>query len=92
MSDPALAKQLVRQLNGYGSKKGADAKQTAAIVDKYIMSSPRAQQLAIELEKDYKKRYELATAGSLPQSDTDDLGFVPLSSGKGSDDVDSLFD
>ena len=92
VSDPALAKQLVRQLNGYGSKKGADAKQTAAIVDKYIMSSPRAQQLAIELEKDYKKRYELATAGSLPQSDTDDLGFVPLSSGKGSDDVDSLFD
>lgn len=92
VSDPALAKQLVRQLNGNGSKKGADAKQTAAIVDKYIMSSPRAQQLAIELEKDYKKRYELATAGSLPQSDTDDLGFVPLSSGKGSDDVDSLFD
>lgn len=91
-TDPSLAKQLSRQLNGFAGKKGADAKQTAAIVDKYIMSSPRAQQLAIELEKDYKKRYELANAGSLPQSDTDDLGFVPLSSGKGSDDVDSLFD
>lgn len=91
-SDPALAKQLRKQLIGYGGKKGADAKQTAAIVDKYIMSSPRAQQLAIELEKDYKKRYELATGGSLLQNGTDDLGFVPSSPEEGSADVDSLFD
>lgn len=91
-SDPALAKQLTRQINGFAGKKGADAKQTAAIVDKYIMSSPRAQQLAIELENDYKKRYELATGGSLSQDGTDDLGFVPSSSGKESVDVDSLFD
>ncbi|EGN00270.1 hypothetical protein HMPREF1017_00796 [Bacteroides ovatus 3_8_47FAA] len=62
---------MSRQLNGYAGKKGADAKQTAAVVDKYIMRSPRAQQLAIELEKDYKKRYELATNGSLPQTDED---------------------
>lgn len=70
-TDPALAKQLSRQLNGYAGKKGADAKQTAAVVDKYIMRSPRAQQLAIELEKDYKKRYELATNGALPQTEED---------------------
>ncbi|MDD3037159.1 hypothetical protein [Bacteroides sp.] len=70
-SNPALAKQLSKQLNGLNGKKGADAKQTAAIVDKYIMSSPRAQQLAIELEKDYKKRYELATNESLPQEEDD---------------------
>lgn len=70
-SDPALAKQLTRQLNGFAGKKGADAKQTAAIVDKYIMNSPSAQELAIELEKDYKKRYELATNGALPQTGDD---------------------
>lgn len=90
--DPSLAKQLSRQLNGYGGKKGADAKQTAALVDKYIMRSPRAQQLAIELENDYKKRHELAIGGALPQDDADDLGFVPSSAEKGSVDVDSLFD
>lgn len=70
-SDPALAKQLTRQLNGFAGKKGADAKQTAAIVDKYIMNSPSAQELAIELEKDYKKRYELAANGALPQTEED---------------------
>lgn len=92
VSAPELAKQLTKQINGFYGKKGADAKQTAAIVDKYIMSSPRAQQLAIELEKDYKKRYELATGGLLPQDGTDDLGFIPSSSEKESVDVDSLFD
>lgn len=91
--DAKLAKEFYKSVNGGYGKKSADAKQTAALVDKYIMRSPRAQQLAIELEKDYKRRYELATDGSLTQNETDDLGFTPLSTGNSSNvDVDSLFD
>lgn len=91
--DAKLAKEFNKTLNGGYGKKGSDAKQTAALVDKYIMRSPRAQQMAVELEKDYKKRYELAANGSSPQDGSDDLGFTPSSAGNGSSvDVDSLFD
>lgn len=69
--DAKLAKEFDKALNGGYGKKSADAKQTAALVDKHIMRSPRAQQLAIDLESDYKKRYELAANGALPQSNED---------------------
>lgn len=72
--DAKLAKDFNKAMNGGYGKKSADAKQTAALVDKYIMRSPRAQQLAIELENDYKKRYELANNGALPQDDDDPYG------------------
>lgn len=87
------AKNFERAMQGGINGKGISAKDMAALVDKYIMDSPSAQKLAVELEKDYKKRYELAANGSLPQDESDDLGFTPSSSGSGSSvDVDSLFD
>lgn len=91
--DEESAKKFERTMQGGITGKGISAKDMAALVDKYIMDSPSAQKLAVELEKDYKKRYELAANGSLSQDESDDLGFTPLPAGSGSSvDVDSLFD
>ncbi|WP_042368878.1 hypothetical protein [Bacteroides neonati] len=69
--DAKLAKEFYKSVNGGYGKKSADAKQTAALVDKYIMRSPRAQQLALEVEKDYRKRYEMAGNNSTAQTEDD---------------------
>lgn len=75
--DADQAKKFKRIIDGgVGGKKAPDAKQTAAIVDKYIMVSPRAQQMAIDIEKDYNKRYEMARGGLPTQSPESDDPFA----------------
>lgn len=71
--DAKLAKAFGGMV-GLVGRNIASTKETAAVVDKFIMRSPRAQQLAIDLERDYKKRYKLAANGVLPQSEDDPYG------------------